>query len=295
MRRPIAPLSTTAIKTRTANMTATNPSKHFTDLPGEFRNEIYSYITPINGHMRDFEGFVFSCKQVYIELTSIAPRAYVEYLEKIQSEARKPGNYPDVTIDIPTSLSDVHKIKISYAMSALRKSTRIERSSLLPDQIEPFFFNPLDKLLGLHLSKLVIGLRPDMYDDWTHVPASVRDTDFPSSIFGHFGSVLSENSINHLTAVRKISWDVPFSRHRATKQWQQSIFHALINEVGKPQNAAWNCFVTGLRVVNTPHGPMFHGHPRSPIEDGLVGVLLTQGDTRPDTTVGITNITWEKK
>lgn len=61
------------------SITPFDPSRDsFADIPGEFHNKAYIYITPINGHMR------LTCKKVKSELIAVVIETFASYLKDAQ-------------------------------------------------------------------------------------------------------------------------------------------------------------------------------------------------------------------
>lgn len=61
------------------SITPFDPSRDsFADIPGELRNKIYTYITPINGYMR------LTCKKVKSKIMPVAIDAFASYLKDAQ-------------------------------------------------------------------------------------------------------------------------------------------------------------------------------------------------------------------
>lgn len=241
-------------------ITPADPSRiSFADIPGELRNEIYSYITPVNGYMHEYQGFVLSCKLVHREVSFVALESYVKHLEQVESEACEPGNYPGVIILMPAFLSNMASVEVQFPIRGLEGRHRRERTYLLAGQVEPRLFRSLNDLLGMHLKKLVIGMYGPPGDDWfPDGRFSMVKKAFPYQLLKYLGATHSENQNVDLSTVQEVVWNLDFlfdgGRDPITKRfqvpdlrlfdWNSSIFRAIEEGQFHSKRAPWDCLVT---------------------------------------------------
>lgn len=275
-----------------------DPSRiSFADISGELRNKVYACITPINGHMRDFQGLILSCKKVKSELMPAAIKTFASYLK--DAEEFEKEKFPHIIIDAPYSWSGMAEVQIRFGVSALMEYARYNGPYCAANRRQNLW-KSLDHLIGTHLSRLVIKL----YNDGSAAPGTTPSPEllngsFPAELFRHLAVSSLCDRFNGVEMVvfdldqyiwRHYPWTSQWYSH-----WSRSLQHSIARRCDIRGTRLWNTKINGVeRGVQYGSG-VYHAVDRR-VEDTIDQIaerprLLTNraNDFR------VTKITWEKR
>jgi hypothetical protein len=118
----------------------------FLALPPEIRNQIYSYMTPINGHPRDYAGLFLSCKQARTEMDDECFKPMHHFIDSLEAGWAAMANVP-LQIPRPQRYAHMQHFNLEFPRSLATS----------PAYNIPYFY----PLFILHLESLTL----DIYDD----------------------------------------------------------------------------------------------------------------------------------
>ena len=87
-------------------------NRPFLSLPGEIRNNIYSYCTPLNGPLSSYDGLLLSCKQIHSEFPVQAIKSFNKVIEDVEKNLAAKSCH--ITITHPSTFSNNGPNGIGY-------------------------------------------------------------------------------------------------------------------------------------------------------------------------------------
>ncbi|KAF2686974.1 hypothetical protein K458DRAFT_429874 [Lentithecium fluviatile CBS 122367] len=167
----------------------------FLVLPGEIRNRIYGFCTPVTGYVKEYNGLRFAAKQIRAEYETEALKAMRKYLASIKKEWPHPkelliisprnfSGLANVTVQLPISMyyppHGDESLQVGQS-NRRRNDTKMERClaplfCLYLSSLTIAYYDDSFGLARYNHSLLPIGLLQDM----TNVLVNGRTTPFPS-------------------------------------------------------------------------------------------------------------------
>ena len=132
----------------------------FLDLPGELRNMIYTFLSPLYQLIEQDSGLFLSFRQIYTEFEGLAVKVTLKRLRKISGFAhiQRIKDKPYETLDCQGIFSvGMDFGKTFYSLNNIIIRVNIQRHLNKKLQSCAFAYDPLYEMLGLHLPRLTIS------------------------------------------------------------------------------------------------------------------------------------------
>jgi hypothetical protein len=161
----------------------------FLELPAEIRNHVYSYCTPINGHVHEYRGLGLSCKQVRAEYKGELVRTMRKLLDRVNAKWRHRYVIP-LRISMHGHLGYMASIVVKLPKSVYYRPRGDETRDLGGSR--PYLEPTIPSLLQLYLKSLTITYYEDKPDPRNGYYSDISPCELARDVYVYYNGRASD-------------------------------------------------------------------------------------------------------